>query len=171
MLAGTVIVNATFYLDTFNLRIAVETLLARAYRFVVLDSALGVRSTITRVPADAVDASSVARAVRIGNTSRFDHRLASTTSTAHVSIRTDADHRTNRRRRNCFASRWSVARLQSSARLNALVLDTSQVRRTVRVVRTLRDDLRSTVDVRISNQSRWTSAYRQMILCFAFCPR
>lgn len=59
VLAGTVIVNATLDLDTFNFRITVETLLARANRFVILDSAFGVRSTVARIPADAVDTSGI----------------------------------------------------------------------------------------------------------------
>lgn len=158
VLTGTIVVNATLNLDAFNLRITVESLLARAHRFVVLDSALGIRSTVARVSTNAVNASGIARTVRIGNTTRFDNRFARSTSTAHVSIRTYADHRTHRRRRNCFASRWSIAWLQRTAWLNALVLDTGQVRRTIRVVHTLWNDLRSAVHVRISNQSRRTSA-------------
>uniref|UniRef100_A0A2M4D0B6 Putative secreted protein n=1 Tax=Anopheles darlingi TaxID=43151 RepID=A0A2M4D0B6_ANODA len=92
VLTGTLIIRAALQPDALRLRITVVTLLARADRFVVLHTALRIRPTVARIPADAVNTRRIAGAVRVRNAAGLDDRFARTATTANVPIRARTVH-------------------------------------------------------------------------------
>lgn len=60
VLTRTIVVHAASNLNAFDFRIAVESLFARANRFVVLDSALRIGAAVARVPTNTVNTGSIA---------------------------------------------------------------------------------------------------------------
>lgn len=125
--AGAFVVRSTSDADALDLGIAIVALLARAHRFVVFDSALGVRSTVARSAADVVDARLVRRAIGVRDAAadaydRFQW-LARAAAAAHVALGADANHRAHWQRWHHFAAGRQLAWFERRARIDALVVD------------------------------------------------
>lgn len=140
---------------------------ARANRFVVSHRALGIRSAVARIPANAIDAGAVAGALAVagagyirdsGNSLALAHSVADVTAGAH------ANHRPHRQRSDRLAVGRSFARLQHRARILAPAVQAGQHGRTIAVVVALDFALLLTERVRIAAHSGRASAQRDVIL-------
>lgn len=154
-----------------NIRISVVSQRARTYRFVIDDIANGVGSARARIPAHRVDAGSLRWTVVVLGTLDLKDRLGSLTGTAaaaDVSAGTHANHGTYRIRRQDSTLGRFRARLYDRTRILTLVAETGEPVRTVAVFSTFRPDFRLAIDIRVSGEAGWATAYRQMIQNSAF---
>lgn len=137
MCRGAFRIDAALDLGAFELRITLVSLATGAHRLVVLDTTLGIQSTIAWITADAIHTRLVGGTIRIGHTTAdLDNtRRGFTASTvaANVSIGADADHGTHW---NCWRHLTlcgSLTRLQYLARIDALFVDAGQAGWTIRI--------------------------------------
>lgn len=138
----------------------------------VLNSALSIRATIAGISADSVNTRPVRGTLRVADTTadipnRF-RRFARSASTAHVTIGTDTDHRTQWHRWHHFASRWTIAWLQGPTRIHASSIYAGQMRGAIAVQSAFRLWFWSTIHVWVTNHSRGTSADGHVIVRAAF---
>ena len=154
-----------------QIRITVVSQNARADRLMICDTAFRIGTAGARILAHRVNTRLLRGTIAVPGTfylhDRF-RRSTSTAATAHVSTRTDANHRAYWIRWKNLAFRWFAARLHNGARILTLVIEAGQQIRTITVLCTLWPLFWFASNVRISSVMSWTTANWQMIEDSAF---
>lgn len=141
----------------------------------ILDPAFGIRSTVARVLANAVDASLLRGAVGIADTLSHlgDGRrgLASSATAADVTSGTHADHGAHRDRTHHLTIGGSLTRVQNRTRVLTLVLQAGQPRGALRILFAFGSRFGPASHVRVAHHSGRASTQRQMVLHLALGTR
>lgn len=168
-------IDGALDLGAFELGIALVSLATGAHGLVILDTTLGIQSTIAWITADAIHTRLVGGAIRIGyTTADLDHTgrgLTASAAAAYVSIGADADHGTHW---NCWrhlALSWTLARLQHLARIDALFIDAGQAGRTIRIQFAHGLWLGTAIHVGVTQEVSGTAANSHVILWTALGSR
>lgn len=135
------------------------------------DFANGVRSARARISTHRVDAGSLRWTVIVLGAFDLEDRLGSLTSTASaadISAGAHAHHGAYRMCRQNPAFGRFCARMYDQTRILTLVAETGEFVRTVAVLPTFGPDFRLAVDVRVTGEAGWATAYRQVIEDSAF---
>jgi len=146
-----------------DIRIPVVSQRARTYRLVIDNIADSVRATGARVPADRVHARSLRRTVVVPGALDLENRLGGTAGTAtaaDVTAGTHADHGAHWMRWQDSTLGRFRAWLYDRTRVLTLVAQAGERVGTVAILPALGPDLWSAVDVGVSGEARWASAYR-----------
>lgn len=174
VVARALVIRGAADLGASNLWISLEALLARAHWFVALDAAERVRSAVTWIAADAIDARFLRLAVRVSDATNHSDGLdglACATAAADVAFRADADHGADWSRWNHLTLRWLTARCELKTWIFAFAVDTGESRGAVGVVDALESHFWFAVNVGISNESWRTLADGHVVVSHAFRPR
>lgn len=168
----TIRVYGTFHFRAFKFRVALIALTTCTHWFVVLDAALGIQTAVAWIATYAIEARFVRRTIGVSHTTSHLYDgfggFACATSTADITIRTNANHSSNGRGGCHFTLGWSITRFQDQAGINTFVADASQAWRTVGIYSARWLRFRSAVNIRITQETSRTAANGQMILSSAF---
>lgn len=168
MSCRTLGVDAALDLGALKFGITFVALTTSAHGLMILDAAFRIQTTIAGISADAIYAGLVRRAIAIRNASTdCDNTLsglATSAAATNITIGADTDHGTDWYCGCHLTLSRSLTRFKNQAWIDTLFIDAGQPGRTVRVQFANGLRLWATINIRITQEVRWTAADSHVVL-------